>query len=122
MKTKYSLYKPFVLCSSLVKGALFTLFLVLSLGTFSQALKKGVWQGKLTLNEKENIVLPFNFETKPAGKKNILFIWNGEECIKVDEVFLKKDSLNFKMPVFDSEFKTKNYGDSLVGVWINHSR
>lgn len=88
----------------------------------AQSLKKGIWQGILTLNETEKIELPFNFETKLQNKKNVLVIWNAEERILVDEVTLKKDSLNFKMPVFDSEFKTKNYGDSLIGVWINHSR
>jgi thiol-disulfide isomerase/thioredoxin len=89
---------------------------------FSQSLKKGTWRGVLALNEKEHIELPFNFETKLNGKKNVIVIRNGKEQINVDEVVLKKDSLNFKMPIFDSEFKTRNYGDSLVGVWINHSR
>lgn len=89
---------------------------------FSQGLKKGTWQGLLSLNEKEGVVLPFNFETKLVGKKNVIVIKNAEERINVDELVVKKDSVNFKMPVFDSEFKTKNYGDSLVGVWINHAR
>ncbi|HEY1039752.1 MAG TPA: TlpA disulfide reductase family protein [Bacteroidia bacterium] len=98
------------------------LLFVLSVAGFAQYPKKGIWQGKLVLNEQENIVLPFNFETKVLGKRQLIFIHNAEERIKVDEVTIKKDSVNFKMPVFDSEFKTKNYGDSLVGVWINHSR
>lgn len=88
----------------------------------AQQLKMGIWQSVLTLNEEEKIELPFNFETKKQGKKNVLVIRNGEERILVDELKLKKDSLNFKMPIFDSEFKTKNYGDSLVGVWINYAR
>jgi len=88
----------------------------------AQSLKQGIWQGILTLNAKEKIELPFNFETKLQQKKNVIVIWNAEERIVVDELQLKRDSVNFKMPVFDSEFKTKNYGDSLVGVWINHAR
>jgi thiol-disulfide isomerase/thioredoxin len=98
------------------------LFILVTSGLFSQTLKKGIWQGVLTLHEKEEIRLPFNFETKLIGKKTVLVIWNDTERIKVDEVTIKKDSVNFRMPVFDSEFKTKNYGDSLVGVWINHAR
>ena len=99
-----------------------SLFLLGATSLFSQSLKTGIWQGVLTLNAEEKIELPFNFETKKQGKKNVIIIRNAEERILVDEVKLKKDSLNFKMPIFDSEFKTKIYGDSIVGVWINHAR
>ncbi len=122
MKTNHPPCKLRALCVSVVKKGLLILALIISVNGISQSLKKGVWQGKLTLNEKEKIVLPFNFETKLVGKKSVLFIWNAEERIKVDEVTVKKDSVNFKMPIFDSEFRCKNYGDSLVGVWINHAR
>ncbi|MFL5752885.1 MAG: TlpA disulfide reductase family protein [Bacteroidia bacterium] len=86
------------------------------------ALKVGVWRGVLLLNEKENIELPFNFDVAVISGKTSITIRNAKEKIKIDEIIFKKDSVNFKMPVFDSEFRTKNYGDSLVGVWINHAR
>lgn len=106
---------------NLLLYTLITIYLLLN-KLNAQQLKMGIWQGILTLNAEEKIELPFNFETKKQGKKNVLIIRNGEERIVVDELKLNKDSLNFKMPVFDSEFKTKNYGDSLVGVWINYAR
>ena len=41
----------------------------------------------------------------------------------VDEIYRIKDSLFFKMPLFDSQFKTKVIGDSILsGVWINYNR
>lgn len=86
------------------------------------ALKVGVWRGVLLLNEKENIELPFNFDVAVISNKTSITIRNAAEKIRIDEIVFKNDSVNFKMPVFDSEFRTKNYGDSLVGVWINHAR
>ena len=47
---------------------------------------------------------------------------NGDERIVVNEIVAKKDSLIFKMPVFDSEFRAKIHKDSLVGFWINYAR
>lgn len=98
------------------------LLLLLSVQVFSQSLKRGVWRGVLLLRPEESIELPFNFDVKQKGKSWVIEIRNADERIVVDEVTLKKDSVIFKMPVFDSEFRTKNYGDSLVGVWINHAR
>jgi thiol-disulfide isomerase/thioredoxin len=96
--------------------------LIVSSGLFSQSLKKGTWRGVLTLNEAKEILLPFNFKVIFHAKKAQILIRNGDEMIAVTEVTVKKDSVNFRMPVFDSEFRTRNYGDSLAGVWINHSR
>ena len=85
--------------------------------------KFGTWRGVLILNANEKIELPFNFEIKNLNGNRQIIIQNSLEKIVVDEITLKQDSLNFKMPVFDSEFKTKLVGDStLIGVWINHAR
>ena len=88
----------------------------------SQPIKKGIWRGILFLDEKENIELPFNFEVKSNNTKTTITIMNGDERIVVDELITKKDSLIFKMPVFDTEFRTKLYKDSLIGFWINYAR
>ncbi len=86
------------------------------------SIKPGTWRGALLLNEKESIELPFNFDVKQEGNKTIIVIRNAEEKITIQEISRNDDSLNFLMPVFDSEFRTRNYGDSLVRVWINHAR
>ena len=85
--------------------------------------KLGMWRGILLLNAEKNIELPFNFEIKKVNAKLILVICNAQERITVDEVVFTKDSLNFKMPIFDTEFKTELIGDTILkGVWINHTK
>lgn len=89
---------------------------------FSKKPKAGTYRATLSLQEEKGIELPFNFELKYEGKKCLIVIHNADERIKVDEVTIKGDSLNFKMPIFDTEFKTKFKGDSIEGLWINHYR
>lgn len=85
--------------------------------------KLGIWRGILLLNAEKNIELPFNFEIKKVNAKLILVICNAQERITIDEVVFTKDSLNFKMPIFDTEFKTELIGDTILkGVWINHTK
>ena len=85
--------------------------------------KLGMWRGILLLNAEKNIELPFNFEIKKVNAKLIVVIRNAQERITVDEVVFTKDSLNFKMPIFDTEFKTQLIGDTIIkGVWINHTK
>ena len=77
----------------------------------------------LLLNSEKQIELPFNFEIKNVKGKFQLIIHNAQERIVVEEISFKKDSFNFKMPVFDTEFKTQLIGDSLLtGVWVNHTK
>ncbi len=84
------------------------------------ALKQGIWHGVLHLNDTTE--LPFNFEVKNKKEKLAIEIMNAEERIVVDEILLKGDSVHIRMPIFDSEFRCKHVGDSLIGNWINHSR
>jgi len=99
----------------------YILFLILiSSSMFSKKLKEGNYRGVLLLNESEGIEVPFNFIVKYKGKNPTIIISNAEERIFVDEITIKGDSVNFKMPVFDTEFKTVLAGDSLEGVWINN--
>ena len=97
------------------------LFLLLSLNSFSAKLKPGTYRGVLVLDTVNKIELPFNFEVS-KGKKPKIIIKNATEEIIVDEINIKGDSVNFKMPVFDTEFRTKLVGKNLQGVWINHYR
>lgn len=101
---------------------LLILFFLLSLNFFSTKLKEGTYRAVLLLHAENNIELPFNFDVKYKGKKSIIIIKNADERITVDEIIIKGDSINFKMPVFDTEFKTVLRNDTLVGVWINHYR
>lgn len=96
------------------------ILVLMSSSLFSKKLKEGVYRGVLTLNEENNIELPFTFEVKYKGKKPNIIIKNADERIVVDEITIKGDSVNFKMPVFDTEFKTVFVGDNLEGLWINN--
>ncbi|MDO9000418.1 TlpA disulfide reductase family protein [Sediminibacterium sp.] len=87
---------------------------------FSKKLKEGSYRAVLILNEEKGIELPFNFDVKYKGKKPTIIIKNADERIVVNEITIKGDSVNFKMPVFDTEFKTVFVNDNLEGLWINN--
>jgi thiol-disulfide isomerase/thioredoxin len=87
---------------------------------FSKKLKEGVYRAALVINANDGIEIPFNFDLSYKGKKPLISIKNADERIRVDEITVKGDSVIFKMPVFDTEFRTRRVGDNLEGVWINH--
>lgn len=97
-------------------------FLFVCLFVNAAKLKIGTYRAVLLLNAENSIELPFNFDVKYNGKKPVIIIKNADERISVDEINIKGDSVNFKMPVFDTEFRTVLKGDTLIGVWINHYR
>lgn len=101
---------------------LIVVLLFISSLSFSKNIKQGIYRGLLILDEAKSIELPFNFEFKYDHNKPIIIIHNADERIRVDEINMHGDSLNFKMPVFDTEFRTKIVKDGLEGVWINHYR
>jgi thiol-disulfide isomerase/thioredoxin len=92
--------------------------------------KQGQWRGILTLNDSTGLILPFNFDLSSQKDSTTIIIHNDQENITVNEIsFLagsdpnKSDSIVIQMPVFDSEFRCKILGDTmLVGNWYNHSR
>ncbi len=97
-------------------------FLAVCFKTKAAKLKAGTYRAVLLLNVENDIELPFIFDIKYNGKKPVIVIKNADERITIDEITIKGDSVNFKMPVFDTEFKTVLRNDSLIGVWINHYR
>lgn len=103
-----------------IKNHLLFLFVFMSGLVFSKKLKEGSYRAILTIDEKSNLEIPFNFEIKYKHKKPVIIIINSDERIQVDEITIKGDSVNFKMPVFDTEFRTKLVDNNLEGIWINH--
>jgi thiol-disulfide isomerase/thioredoxin len=80
----------------------------------------GNWRGVLAMNDSTE--LPFTFKMDLLQTGYTLTIQNAEEQIKVEDLVVTKDSINWHMPVFDSWFKCKI--DSLTGfhgVFTNHS-
>lgn len=87
-------------------------------------LRMGNWRGVLTLNDSTE--LPFTFDISHPGKNYsdpfLLTIHNAEERIVVDPFTFSMDSVNWRMPVFDSWFKCKRENDSVFsGTWFNNS-
>ena len=98
------------------------LLVITGLSTAAQP-RAGIWRGVLLLNQEKQLELPFNFELVRLNGATQLIIHNAGERITVTETAFSKDSFNFKMPVFDTEFRTRLQGDTvLTGVWINHSK
>ncbi len=106
----------------MIRIALF--FIFISFTSVAQVtIKTGIWRGSLLLNPEKQIELPFNFEIKSLKGKLTIIIHNAQERILIEETSVSKDSLNFKMPIFDTEFKTQIVGDSIIkGFWINHTK
>jgi len=85
-------------------------------------INEGIWRGVLKLDVKKQIELPFTFNVFYADGQPTITIFNAEENIVIDEIERKDDSIFFKMPVFDSEFKLRLFPGMMQGNWINHAR
>ncbi len=104
----------------------FALFLACSVQVVAQSfatttLRAGNWRGILTLNDTTE--LPFTFTIEKIPNQVRLTVINADEHITAEN-FLhdKNDSLFWRMPVFDSQFKCKVNSDSTIsGIWINRS-
>ncbi len=82
--------------------------------------QKELFQGqwKAHLHRQDSQLVVFNFETRKINNRWQLVIRNAAERIVVKNVTVSGDSVNFKMPVFESEFRTKLQPDgSLKGIW-----
>ncbi|MBD1385584.1 TlpA family protein disulfide reductase [Mucilaginibacter rigui] len=105
----------------MIKKILLSAVLVAALTQITTAqtkLKTGIWRGALTTAAANHI--PFNFEVTNTGGKQQLAIINSTEHFKVTDVTAKGDSVFIKMPLFDSEFRLKQTGDNLQGLFIRH--
>lgn len=90
-------------------------------GARAAAAETEYWRGVLLLNDSTR--LPFNFDIVRENGKTAVIIHNAEERIVCEEARETTDSLNWRMPVFDSHFLCKRKGDSVLnGWWVNRSR
>src|SRR5580698_1864923 len=104
-----------------MKKIFLLIFIISFYKSYSQNIQNGMWRGVLHLTN-VGLDLPFNFEVKDTTGGKIIDVINWTERIRVDEISVHGDSVFFKMPVFQSEFRLKNEGDSLVGIFYNHAR
>ena len=82
--------------------------------------KPGNYRGMLIRADGREVV--FNIEIKGSGKQTQLYIKNATEKLLVKELKIDNDSFFFRMPVFESEFRTEIQADgSLKGEWIKRT-
>jgi thiol-disulfide isomerase/thioredoxin len=68
-------------------------------------------------------ILPFNIEIKEENARYFAEIINGKERLKTLPFRIGSDSLYFRLPVFDSEFRAHISGPgSFSGSWYNFHR
>lgn len=72
----------------------------------------------------DGALLPFTLILGLDAKKQVYFIKviNGNEVIEVSEINHFEDSLLFKMPLFDNEFKGTFKNDRINGNWYNYAK
>ncbi|WP_423148719.1 peroxiredoxin family protein [Rubrolithibacter danxiaensis] len=80
-------------------------------------LKEGVWRA--TLKTQSGAEIPFNFTVSDTNGKKSVYILNGKDKFRVDEVEVKDDSVFIQLPLFDSEIRA-SLGNTLNGKWIKH--
>jgi len=103
-----------------VRCSIFFCLFFFALNVSAQLPPAGIWDGALHLNDSVRLPIELRLESGDDGWR--LFIPNYGETFEAENVRVSKDSLSWRMPVFDTEFRTRVSGDSLSGVWINHSR
>lgn len=104
----------------MIKKTLLGAAVIASLSNIASAQTKlatGVWRGALKTASGNEI--PFNFEVSGSGKQQLAVI-NSTEHLQVPNVTGLGDSVFIKMPLFDSEFKLKQTGQTLSGQFIKH--
>jgi len=102
---------------------LILLFFISAIGIKAQThINEGIWRGILKLDPKKSVELPFTFNVFYADGQPTITIFNAEETIVIEQVDQAGDSIFFKMPVFDSEFRLRLFPGMMQGNWINHSR
>lgn len=77
----------------------------------------GNYRGILTRADGKEVI--FNIEIRGRGKQAKLYVRNAAEKLLAKELKVDNDSFFFRMPVFESEFRTEIQADgSLKGEWI----
>ena len=80
----------------------------------------GEWVFKLLLDDAS---IPFNAVLSVEKENLVMYVNNGDESIKVEDIILKRDSIFIQMPFFNSRFFGKLKSDSLIeGFWVDDSR
>jgi thiol-disulfide isomerase/thioredoxin len=76
-----------------------------------------VYRGQITRPDQQQII--FNFDVQEKDGKQVLYIWNGDERMLVDNISAEKDSIIIQLPFYESSFRVKkDKSGNLEGIWI----
>ncbi len=85
--------------------------------TAQKNIRQGPWRGQLLREDGQ--IISFHFDVRPEKGKQVLYIINANERLKVERLTHSKDSLIIEMPFFESVFRVKKLSDhQWQGVWI----
>ncbi|UTA68284.1 peroxiredoxin [Emticicia sp. 21SJ11W-3] len=76
--------------------------------------KTGTWRAVILTAGGD---LPFGLDIRKEGEAYNVLVINGDEKLKMDQSFLRDDSLHIPMEIFDSEIVAKVEGDKMTGYW-----
>jgi thiol-disulfide isomerase/thioredoxin len=80
-------------------------------------IQQGPWRGQLLREDGQ--IISFHFDTRQEKGKQVLYVINASERLKVDKIRQVKDSIIIDMPVFESQFRVKKISDQRwEGKWI----
>ncbi len=83
--------------------------------------KTGIWVAELDVMNKQ--VLPFNFKILKSEKDVYsIEIYNAEEVILVDEIFIHGDSIKIKAPVFEGYIAARFTENSMKGRFVKENQ
>ncbi|MCW3119115.1 MAG: hypothetical protein JWM28_3197, partial [Chitinophagaceae bacterium] len=98
-----------------------SLFWIGTVAAQKAKLKQTIYRAVLYRKDSNEVI--FNLQPAIENGKQILYVINDVERIRITDVKLQGDSLLFNMPVFESSFLTKiNNDGSLQGVWIKGAK
>ena len=98
--------------------SVFLLLLLVTLNAPAQQIpitRNITWQA--AIHRPDSVDIVFNFTIEKLNKKKILYIINGSEKIKVEDIVFRNDSVLIEMPVFESSLKARIVQGVWVGTW-----
>ncbi|WPP53183.1 TlpA disulfide reductase family protein [Catalinimonas niigatensis] len=78
----------------------------------------GIWRAELELQGQK---LPFTFEVNQADSMGYeVYLINGQERLRIDDVLVQNDSLNMPMSFFDTQIRARVDEGKLSGTFIKN--
>jgi thiol-disulfide isomerase/thioredoxin len=84
-------------------------------------IRLGCWEGFFMLTNKDAVHVELSF-VKYNDSINVVVLLGKDTCV-INELNIKKDSIRFKLPLYDSEFKLKIIESNFIeGLWFNYNK